>query len=132
MDRALAQGASADEAEEIALTQLRALGADLLTDWDRTRHDQSVAAARAEQPHASKDAKKKLKWFTTFGPIQIEEQLLRRGRRGANCGPSRSARASSTAVIPAGSSARSPTLAPRVPLPARRGACANMTASTCR
>lgn len=58
MDEAIARGATADEAEEIAITQLRALGADLLTDWARTRHDQSVAAARAEHPDASKDSKK--------------------------------------------------------------------------
>lgn len=58
MDEALARGATADEAEAIAITQLRALGADLLTDWARTRHDQSLAAACAEHPDASKDSKK--------------------------------------------------------------------------
>ena len=58
MDEAIARGATADEAEEIAVVQLRALGADLLTDWARTHHDQSVAAARAEHPDASKDSKK--------------------------------------------------------------------------
>lgn len=47
MDEAIARGATADEAEEIAVVQLRALGADLLTDWARTRHDESLAAARA-------------------------------------------------------------------------------------
>lgn len=31
--------------------------------------------------------KKKLKWFTTFGPVEIEEQLLRLGRRGARLRP---------------------------------------------
>lgn len=58
MDEALARGATPDEAEEIAIAQLRALGADLLTDWARTRQDQSVAAARAGHPDASKDSKK--------------------------------------------------------------------------
>lgn len=58
MDAALARGATADEAEEIALAQLRALGTDLLTDWARTHHDQSLAAARAQHPGASQDAKK--------------------------------------------------------------------------
>lgn len=59
MDEAIARGASADEAEEIALTQLRALGQELLTDWARTRHDQSLADARTQHPQASHDAKKK-------------------------------------------------------------------------
>lgn len=58
MDEAIARGATADDAEEIAVVQLRALGADLLADWARTRHDQSVAAARAQHPEASKDSKK--------------------------------------------------------------------------
>lgn len=58
MDEAIARGATADEAEEIALVQLRALGADLLTDWARTRHDESLAAARAQHPAASRDSKK--------------------------------------------------------------------------
>ena len=58
MDEAIAQGATADEAEEIAITQLRTLGADLLTDWARTWHDQSISAARAQHPGAIKDSKK--------------------------------------------------------------------------
>jgi hypothetical protein len=58
MDAAIARGATADEAEEIALAQLRQLGADLLTDWAHTQHDQSLAAARAQHPDAVKDAKK--------------------------------------------------------------------------
>lgn len=58
MDAALARGATADEAEEIALVQLRTLGADLLTDWARAQHDASLAAARVAHPAASLDAKK--------------------------------------------------------------------------
>lgn len=33
------------------------------------------------------ELKKKLKWFTTFGPVQIEEQVLRLGRRGTQLRP---------------------------------------------
>lgn len=58
MDEAIAGGATADQAEEIALAQLRALGADLLTDWARVRHDQVVAAACAQHADAVKDSKK--------------------------------------------------------------------------
>lgn len=58
MDEAIARGATADEAEEIALVQLRALGAALLTDWARARHEESLAAARARHPDASKNSKK--------------------------------------------------------------------------
>jgi hypothetical protein len=58
MDEAIARGASADEAEEIAIAQLRALGNDLLTDWARTRHEQCLHAAPTQHPGASKDTKK--------------------------------------------------------------------------
>lgn len=58
MDAALARGATADEAEEIALFQLRTLGADLLTDWACAQHDASLAAARGAHPAASLDTKK--------------------------------------------------------------------------
>ena len=58
MEAALARGATADEAEEIALVQLRTLGAELLTDWARAQHDASLAAARAQHPAASLDTKK--------------------------------------------------------------------------
>ena len=58
MDEAVARGATADEAEEIAIAQLRALGADLLSDWARVRHDKSLAAARRQHPGASHDTKK--------------------------------------------------------------------------
>jgi hypothetical protein len=33
MDQAIAAGATADEAEEMAMEQLRELGGDVLTDW---------------------------------------------------------------------------------------------------
>ena len=58
MDAALARGATADEAEEITLVQLRTLGAELLTDWACAQHDASLAAARAQHPAASLDTKK--------------------------------------------------------------------------
>lgn len=58
MDEAIARGATADEAEEIAVVQLRALGADLLADWARTRHDESLAAACTQHPGASRNSKK--------------------------------------------------------------------------
>lgn len=58
MDAALARGATADEAEEIALVELRSMGADLLTDWARAQHDASLAAARTAHPAVSLDIKK--------------------------------------------------------------------------
>ena len=58
MEAALARGATADEAEEIAFVQLRTLGAELLTDWACAQHDASLAAARVEHPAASLDTKK--------------------------------------------------------------------------
>ena len=59
MDAAIERGATADEAEEMALQQLRSLGNDLLTDWAMKRHDQAIAQAREQNPQAVKHTKKK-------------------------------------------------------------------------
>lgn len=59
MDAAVARGATADEAEEMAMEQLRALGNDLLTDWALKQQQQALAQARAQNPHAVKHTKKK-------------------------------------------------------------------------
>jgi hypothetical protein len=59
MDQAIAEGATADEAEERAIEELRQLGGDVLTDWSQARQSQSVAQARAEQPEAIRHIKKK-------------------------------------------------------------------------
>ncbi len=59
MDQAIAQGASADEAESLALEQIRKLGGELLRDWAEQKHRQSLEQAQREHPHSSKHVKKK-------------------------------------------------------------------------
>jgi hypothetical protein len=59
MDRALAGGATLDEAEAMAIEQIRKLGSELLGDWAQARHDQALAQARKDHPQSSKHIKKK-------------------------------------------------------------------------
>jgi hypothetical protein len=59
MDQASAQGASADEAEELAIQEIQKLGQDVLGDWAQEKHQQCLERAHAQHPGASKHAKKK-------------------------------------------------------------------------
>lgn len=58
MEQAIANGATADEAEEMAIEQINALGRALLTDWARAQHDRSVEAVQKEIPGTIRDSKK--------------------------------------------------------------------------
>jgi antirestriction protein len=59
MDQAMAEGATADEAEAMAIQELQKLGGDVLTDWAEARQIQSVEQAQAEHPEAIRHIKKK-------------------------------------------------------------------------
>ena len=59
MDQAIAEGATADEAEEMAIEQLRELGGDVLSDWAQQKHAESVRQAQKENPSAIRHIKKK-------------------------------------------------------------------------
>ena len=59
MDQAMAAGATADEAEAMAIQELQKLGGDVLTDWAQARQAQSVEQAQAEHPAAIRHIKKK-------------------------------------------------------------------------
>jgi hypothetical protein len=59
MDQAVAHGATADEAEEIALEQIQKLGGELLRDWAQASHDKALDQVRSEHPKSSKHIKKK-------------------------------------------------------------------------
>lgn len=87
MDQAIAKGATADEAEALAIEQLQKLGADIMTDWAREQQQVSLQKAQEKNPSAIRHIKKKIKWFTTYGMIEVEEQLLRLGRRGKELRP---------------------------------------------
>jgi hypothetical protein len=59
MEQAIAHGATADQAEEMAIKQINELGRALLTDWATARQERAVEEVRREKPDAIRDAKKK-------------------------------------------------------------------------
>ena len=59
MDQAMAEGATADDAEALAIQELQKLGGDVLTDWAEVKQTQSVEQAQAEHPEAIRHIKKK-------------------------------------------------------------------------
>jgi hypothetical protein len=59
MDQAMAEGCTADQAEALAIEQLRPLGQDLLVDWAQQKQRQSLRRARQQHPQAINHIKKK-------------------------------------------------------------------------
>jgi ribosomal protein L29 len=59
MDEAIANGATADEAEAMAVEQLRNLGGEMLADWAEAKQQQALEQAQAAQPKSIKHIKKK-------------------------------------------------------------------------
>ena len=48
IDQAIANGATADEAEAMAIEQMQKLGAELLRDWAEAKQQQALKQAQAE------------------------------------------------------------------------------------
>lgn len=59
MEQAIANGVTADEAEEMAIKQINELGRAMLTDWAQARQERAIEQVRQEKPEAVRDAKKK-------------------------------------------------------------------------
>jgi hypothetical protein len=59
MDQAIANGATADEAEAMAIEQIQKLGAEMLTDWAQAKQEQALEQAQTEHPQSLKHIKKK-------------------------------------------------------------------------
>jgi hypothetical protein len=59
MDQAIANGATADEAEAMAIEQIQKLGAEMLTDWAQAKQEQALEQARVNHPASLKHIKKK-------------------------------------------------------------------------
>jgi hypothetical protein len=59
MDQAIAKGATADEAEAMAIEQIQKLGGEMLQDWAQAKHEQALKEAQAEHPQSIKHIKKK-------------------------------------------------------------------------
>ncbi len=59
MDQAIANGATADEAEAIAIEQIQKLGGEILQDWAEAKQQQALRQAHADNPRSIKHIKKK-------------------------------------------------------------------------
>ena len=59
MDQAIANGATADEAEAMAIEQIRKLGGEMLADWAEAKQQQALKQAQAIHPQSIKHIKKK-------------------------------------------------------------------------
>ena len=59
MDQAIAKGATADEAEAMAIEQIRKLGGEMLADWAEAKQQQALDQARSARPESIKHIKKK-------------------------------------------------------------------------
>jgi hypothetical protein len=59
MEQAIANGATADEAEAMAVEQIQKLGGELLADWAQASQQQALEQAQTEHPQSLKHIKKK-------------------------------------------------------------------------
>lgn len=59
MDQAIANGATADEAEAMAIEQIQKLGGEMLADWAEAKQQQVLKQTRATHPQSIKHIKKK-------------------------------------------------------------------------
>ena len=59
MDQAIANGATADEAEAMAIEQIQKLGGEILQDWAEAKQQQALKQAQATHPQSIKHIKKK-------------------------------------------------------------------------
>ena len=59
MDQAIVHGATADEAEAMAIEQIQRLGGEMLEDWAEAKQQQALKHAQAIHPQSIKHIKKK-------------------------------------------------------------------------
>src|SRR5215471_9109554 len=90
VDKLIAEGCTADEAEARAIEEIRKLGNGLLTDWAETTERAAVAKARAKNP--------KLQSYRKKSP-DVAFDL--RGCERAGAAPARRTPRTSTAPVPA-------------------------------
>src|SRR5882672_10967063 len=58
MDQAIANGATADQAEAIAIEQIQKLGGEMLQDWAQAKQQQALTQAQIDNPQSIKHIKK--------------------------------------------------------------------------
>jgi len=59
MDQAIANGATADQAEAVAIEQIQKLGGEMLQDWAEAKQQQVLRQAQTDNPQSIKHIKKK-------------------------------------------------------------------------
>ncbi len=59
MDQAIANGATADQAEVVAIEQIQKLGGEMLQDWAEAKQQQVLSQAQTDNPQSIKHIKKK-------------------------------------------------------------------------
>ena len=59
MEQAIAKGATADEAEAMAIEQIQKLGGEMLADCAEAKQQQALKQARVDHPESIKHIKKK-------------------------------------------------------------------------
>jgi hypothetical protein len=69
---------TASEAEQRTIFDLRQLGNEILHDWANNRINVSVAQLKKEESEIEGNGKKKLRWHTSFGDIEVQDPLFRR------------------------------------------------------
>ncbi|MFT5857679.1 MAG: hypothetical protein ACI8XO_004941, partial [Verrucomicrobiales bacterium] len=79
----VAGGLDANQAEMMAIEEVGQLGKTILEQWAENTHQEEITRVKQGDPSLTNNGKKKLHWYTTFGRVSIDEQVLRMGRRGA-------------------------------------------------
>ena len=77
---------TADEAEELAVEQVRRLGQELMQSWAERKHARLVQEYDTRRDTRRK-GKKKLYWLTRFGVVSLREQIYQQRRRNQQVRP---------------------------------------------
>jgi hypothetical protein len=67
---------NANLAEQKVIAEIRQMGQEVLEDWAIQQADRITKEFRSTHPVVKKQGKKKLFWHSTFGKIEVKEQLF--------------------------------------------------------
>ena len=81
-EQEVADAMDVDEAEASLTDSLQELGVTIMTQWAHNTQTTALEQALHHDPTLNKHSKK-LQWYTTFGPIVIEQQVLRKSGKEA-------------------------------------------------
>ncbi len=75
-EQEVAGGMDAHQAEESLMESLQKLGVGMMGQWDLNTQQTALEKSHEDAPKLHKHSKK-LQWYTTFGTISIDQQVLR-------------------------------------------------------